>query len=73
MSFIVTHRRYRFRKALEFLKVTYTNEGVLSLWRGNSATLVRVIPYAAVQFTSYEQFKIILRPPGDTGERSEYE
>lgn len=68
---IVTQRRYRFKKALEFLKTTYTNDGFLKLWRGNSATLVRVIPYAAFQFTSYEQFKIMLRPKGRNLERLE--
>ncbi|SPQ99867.1 unnamed protein product (mitochondrion) [Plasmodiophora brassicae] len=32
-------------------------EGVLGLWRGHTATLLRIVPYAAIQYTSFEQFK----------------
>ena len=54
------HIKYSFRNALGFIKRTYRREGFRALYRGNTATLARILPYASVQFSSFEQFKKLL-------------
>lgn len=48
------------RKTLEFLYNSYSKDGLVSLWRGNSATMWRIVPYAAAQFCAFEQWKRLL-------------
>jgi len=36
------------------------SEGFLSMWKGNSAAIIRVIPYTSIQFSSFEEYKTLL-------------
>lgn len=56
----MSERPFSFLAAIRFLRDTYRNEGLFALWRGNSATMARVVPFAAIQFTAHEQWKQIL-------------
>lgn len=40
----------------------YRNEGALGLFRGHSATLLRVFPYAGIKFLAYEQIRSVIIP-----------
>lgn len=60
INFQISNSPFNAREALRFLMHTYKAEGLLSLWRGNSATMARIVPYAAIQFAAHEQWKAVL-------------
>ncbi|KAI2624228.1 mitochondrial carrier protein LEU5 [Hypoxylon sp. NC1633] len=38
----------------------YARDGVLGLFRGHSATLLKIYPYAAIKFVAYEQYRAFI-------------
>ncbi|XP_076751285.1 dephosphocoenzyme A carrier isoform X1 [Xylocopa sonorina] len=69
INFQISQQPYSAKAALNFIINTLKTEGLLSLWRGNSATMVRIVPYSAVQFTAHEQWKRILGVNGTEREK----
>ena len=55
--FQVSSREYSLFEAIKLLIKQTREDRITSLWRGNSATLTRIIPYAAIHFAAYEQLK----------------
>lgn len=67
INFQIREAQFSFKEGLKFLTDTYKNHGFTALWRGNSATMCRIFPYAGIQYSSHEQFKKLLNV--DTNEK----
>ncbi|XP_020282483.1 mitochondrial coenzyme A transporter SLC25A42 [Pseudomyrmex gracilis] len=64
INFQISKQPYSAKAAVKFISTMMRTEGFFSLWRGNSATMVRIVPYSAVQFAAHEQWKRILNVKG---------
>lgn len=53
---------YKNMGVLHALRTIYHKEGALGYYKGNGALMLRVFPYGALQFVSYEQYKEALTP-----------
>lgn len=60
IHFQISDRSYSINRAVRFLFKTAQQDGLRSLWRGNSATVIRIVPYAGIQFASHEKWKEII-------------
>ncbi|XP_076309344.1 mitochondrial coenzyme A transporter SLC25A42-like isoform X1 [Tachypleus tridentatus] len=61
INFQIQNKKFTFREAFQFLIKSYRSAGILSWWRGNSATMARVVPYASIQYAAHEQWKQVLQ------------
>lgn len=64
--FQTTDRKFSVRAAAMEMRRIVVEEGVRGLWRGHSATLSRVAPYAALQFVSFDFYKGMMLRDGDS-------
>lgn len=51
------NKHYKHSGVFSGLKKIVVQESFIALYKGNSAQMVRIFPYAAVQFTSFEIYK----------------
>ncbi|QIW99103.1 hypothetical protein AMS68_004621 [Peltaster fructicola] len=51
--------------AVRAMSDIYQEMGVRGLFRGHSATLLRIFPYGGIKFLAYEQFRAIIIPTKD--------
>nr|CAX74637.1 Grave disease carrier protein homolog [Schistosoma japonicum] len=60
INFQSTRMPFNVRNLTQFLKNTYQEQGFMCLWRGNTATLARIFPYAAIQYSAHDHYKYLL-------------
>lgn len=52
------HPYYKQYGVFAALRQIIKREGILSLWKGNSMMMLRIFPYASIQFFAFERFKL---------------
>lgn len=55
------HEHYKHLNVFSGLREIVQREGFLALYKGNFVQMIRAVPYAATQFTAFEQYKKCLR------------
>ena len=60
INFQVSKSRFSYKALFLFLSDNVKTTGFLSLWRGNLANMIRVMPSASINFTAHEQWKRVL-------------
>jgi len=59
--FQTSEKKFNARNVIHEIMVIANKEGVTGLWRGNSATVLRVFPYAGIQFAAFDVYKRTLK------------
>lgn len=55
--FQVTQKGFSFPTAFKALRITYETRGFKALFKGNGAMMIRIVPYAAIQYSTFEKCK----------------
>ena len=56
----VSNKPFTLRLAAKKIAQVYREEGITRLWKGNSATVLRVIPYSATQFAAFRGYSNLI-------------
>ncbi|CAI7990344.1 Mitochondrial adenine nucleotide transporter ADNT1 [Geodia barretti] len=60
----------KFQGMASTLRLIWREEGVKGYFKGNGTNVMRIVPYVAVQFAAYEEYKKLLGIPDDVREQS---
>jgi solute carrier family 25 protein 42 len=69
MTFQVSTDRFTLQAAIQRGILTARREGVLSLWKGHSTTVLRVAPYAALSYTFHDLAELFFRQLTDSRDK----
>lgn len=50
----------KFQGITSSLRTIWREEGIRGYYKGNGTNVIRIVPYAAVQFAAYEEFKKVI-------------
>ena len=56
----MSNKPFSLRLAGKKIIQVYREEGITKLWKGNTATLLRVIPYTATQYTAFRGYSNLI-------------
>mmetsp|Transcript_60314 Transcript_60314/g.142099 ORF Transcript_60314/g.142099 Transcript_60314/m.142099 type:complete len:382 (-) Transcript_60314:67-1212(-) len=59
--FQTSEKKFSARNVVHEIMVIVNKEGFTGLWRGNMATVLRVFPYAGIQFAAFDVYKRALK------------
>lgn len=62
--------KFTVNNVVDTLKMIKSTEGTRGLWRGNMATVMRVFPYAGIQFAAFDVYKRWAGADADGGQLS---
>ena len=66
MSYQVTHDKFTLLDALKRGRQMTVQDGVKSLWRGHSTTVLRVAPYSGISYAAHDYAELQLKKSFDT-------